>query len=350
VLAAALRQGVSLTYSCRNGSCGTCQGRVLEGQVDAGQYEDKALSAAERAAGQVLFCQALPRSDLVVEAQELTATQGIPIRILPCRVAQMERAAPDVMILRLKLAQNERLQFLAGQYLDILLSGGKRRSFSLANAPHDVQGRTNAAGDMTPGKEEVAQRREQLPRMSGAAADEFLELHIRHVPNGLFSGHVFTAMKEKDLLRIQGPLGTFFLREESQRPIILVAGGTGFAPIKSLVEHAFARGITRPLHFYWGVRARVDLYHHALVESWAQAHPNFRYTPVLSEAKPEDQWSGRGGFVHEAVATDHADLQAYDVYASGPPLMIAALKRVLAERGLPAERFFYDSFESAPNR
>ena len=314
ILAAALRCGVMLPYSCRNGSCGTCKGRIVEGQVDYGSYEDKALSAAERASGLALFCQSVPRSDLVIEAREIEAAKDIPIRILPCRVVKMERAAPDVMILSLKLPANERLQFLAGQYIDILLKDNQRRSFSLANPP---------------------------------LADELLQLHIRHVPNGLFSGHVFTRMQEKDLLRFQGPFGMFFLREESNAPAILIGGGTGFAPIKSILEYAFARDIERPLHFYWGVRARRDLYRHDLVQSWAAQHRNFRYTPVLSEPAPDDHWTGRTGWVHEAVLADYPDLSGHEVYASGPPPMIEAIKRSFFARGLAPERLYYDSFEHA---
>lgn len=314
ILEGALRHGYTLPYSCRNGSCGTCKGRLLAGDIDYGKYEDKALSADERAAGLALFCQAVPRSDVVIEARELAAVAGIAIKTLPARVIKMERVADDVMVLSLKLPANQRLQFLAGQYLDILLKDGKRRSFSLANPPH---------------------------------ADEFLQLHIRRVPNGLFTTHVFTQMKQKDLLRLRGPMGTFFLREDSDRPVILIGGGTGFAPIKGMLEHAFARDISRPLHFYWGVRARRDLYMHALPQAWARTHANFRYTPVLSEPGAEDAWDGRTGWVHAAVLADYPDLSGHEVYASGPPPMIAAIKQAFFARGLTPERLFYDSFEFA---
>lgn len=314
VLAAALRQGVTLAYSCRNGDCGTCKGKVITGRIDYGTYDEKALSQAERGSGSALFCQALPLSDLVIEAKEIGAAKDIPIRIMPCRVMKLEKLAHDVMRLWLKLAEGQRLQFLAGQYIDILLSGNKRRSFSLATAPH---------------------------------ADEMLQLHIRHVPGGLFSEQVFTRMKERDLLRFQGPLGTFFLREESARPVILVAGGTGFAPIKGILEHAFAQGINRPLHLYWGVRARRDLYLHDLPQAWAKEYGHFKFTPVLSAPTPEDRWNGRTGWVHEAVIADHSDLSQHEVYASGPPPMIAALKQAVTAHGLPADRLYYDSFEHA---
>ncbi len=314
ILEAALRHGYTLPYSCRNGSCGTCKGRLLTGEIDYGVYEDKALTEEERRAGKALFCQAVPLTDVVIEAREIHTAKDIVIRTLPCRVVKMEKAAHDVMVLSLKLPQNQRLQFLAGQYIDILLRDGQRRSFSLASAPH---------------------------------ADELLQLHIRHVPGGRFTDHVFSKMKEKDLLRFRGPLGIFFLREETDLPIIMVAGGTGFAPIKAILEDAFAKGVTRPMHLYWGVRARRDLYMHDLAQSWTREHANFRYTPVLSEPLPEDRWTGRTGWVHEAVVADNPDLGGYEIYASGPPPMIEAGKRAFKERGLPEDRLYYDSFEFA---
>jgi len=333
ILEAGLRHGFNLPYSCRNGACATCKGKLIAGRVDYGTYESKALSEQEKLAGMALFCRARPLEDLVIEAREIGAAKGIVIKTLPCRVVRMEKLAHDVMVLYLKLPQNERLQFLAGQYLDILLRDGRRRSFSLANAPHD---------------------------------DEFLQLHIRHLPGGHFSEHVFTRMKEKDLLRIQGPLGTFFLREDdasggasgaagatpdieaaSDRPIILMAGGTGLAPIKGILEHAFYVGVQRPMHLYWGVRALRDVYLHALIQSWVEAHGQFRYTPVLSDPAPDDHWDGRRGWVHEAVVQDHPDLAGYEIYASGPPAMIEAGKQAFAARGLRADQLFYDSFERA---
>ena len=313
ILAAALRSGHPLPYSCRNGSCGACKGRVLDGTIDFGTYEEKALSPAERAAGKALFCQAVPLSDVTIEAREVAAAKDIVIKTLPARVIKMERVAHDVMILSLKLPQTETFKFLAGQYIDILLRDGQRRSFSLANPPQHT---------------------------------ESLQLHVRHVPGGSFTTHVFEAMKEKDLLRLRGPLGMFFLRE-SARPAILIAGGTGFAPMKSIVEDAIARGGQRPLHLYWGARARADLYLHDLAAAWAEAHASLRYTPVLSEPHATDAWAGRTGWVHEAVLTDYPTLDDYEVYASGPPPMIDAIRRTFFARGLSDDRLYYDSFEFA---
>ncbi|MHB8345822.1 MAG: CDP-6-deoxy-delta-3,4-glucoseen reductase [Acidiferrobacterales bacterium] len=324
ILEAALRHGFNLPYSCRNGACATCKGKVIAGSVDYGVYEAKALNEAEKLSGMALFCRARPLADVVIEVREVGAARGVTIKTLPCRVVRMERLAHDVMALYLKLPQSERLQFLAGQYVDILLRDGRRRSFSIANAPHD---------------------------------DEALQLHVRHLPRGHFSEHVFTRMKEKDLLRFQGPLGTFFLREENAPdvagsaaagiPVILMAGGTGFAPMKGILEHAFYVGLQRPLHLYWGARARRDLYLDALARSWVEAHDNFRYTPVLSEPDPDDHWDGRCGWVHAAVVQDYPDLRGHEVYASGPPLMIEAGRQAFAACGLSADRLFYDSFERA---
>jgi CDP-4-dehydro-6-deoxyglucose reductase len=313
VLDAALREkGSVLPYGCRNGTCGSCMGTILSGEVAYPDGRPPGLSESEQAGGKVLLCQARPRSDLVIEAREVKTGGDIAVRMLPCRVEQRELLAPDVMRLFLKLPNNERLQFLAGQYVDILLADGRRRGFSLANPPH---------------------------------ADELLELHVRHVPGGVFTDYVFDKMKDKALLRFQGPLGTFFLREDSSRPIILMGGGTGFAPLKGMLEHVFHIELNRPLHLYWGARAKVDLYLDELPRRWAAEHPNFRYTPVLSEPRLEDGWLGRTGWVHEAVAADYPDLSGYDVYMSGPPPMIEVAKPAFAARGLPVEQLFYDSFE-----
>ena len=316
VLEAALNQGYMLPYSCRGGTCGSCIGKVLAGDITYAGETPPGISEHEQSEGKALLCQALARSDLVIEAKEINAVRDIEVKTLPCRVVDIRQLAPDVIRLNLKLPANERLQFLAGQYIDIILRDGRRRSFSLANPPH---------------------------------ADEYLELHVRLVPKGEFTGFVFQGMREKAILRFQGPLGYFFLREDSRFPIIMMAGGTGFAPIKSILEHAFQIGVTRPIHFYWGARARRDLYQHELAEAWVEKYPNFRYTPVLSEALAEDQWQGRSGWVHEAVADDYPKLGAYEVYMSGPPPMINAAKKVFRSQGLEDDRLFYDSFDFAPD-
>ena len=312
ILAAALRQGFVLPYGCRNGACGSCKGRILEGRVDYGTYQEKALPEKEKAEGKALFCQARPLTDLVLEARTIGAVKDIPIKTLPCRVQKIERLADDVIVLYLKLPANERLQFLAGQYLEFLLRDGTRRSFSMANPPHD---------------------------------DELIQLHVRHVPGGSFTDHVFGKMKERDILRFEGPHGTFFLREDSDKPIVFVASGTGFAPIKSVIEHALAEGVKRPMTLYWGGRRPKDLYLNALPRKWAAEHPEFRYVPVISDALPEDAWTGRTGFVHRAVMEDFPDLSGHQVYACGVPVMVdAARSDFVARCGLPEDEFYADSF------
>jgi len=317
VLAAAMAADLMLPYGCRNGACGTCKGKILEGHVDYGSYQPSTLTEDEKRQGLALFCCAEPLSDLVLEVKEIRRAGDIQIRKLPCRVESIDKAAPDVAIVKLKLPANERLQYLAGQYVDLLLRDGRRRSFSLATPPHD---------------------------------EGLLELHIRYVPGGHFTTQLFNEYKGREILRFEGPLGTFFLRDESDKPIIFVAGGTGFAPIKAIIEHALYKGIdaTRPMVLYWGARAKRDLYLPDLPGTWQQSRPNFTYIPVLSEALPDDDWRGRTGFVHQAVLDDFSDLSGYQVYACGGPAMIdVARKSFAATRGLSPDDFLADSFTYA---
>ncbi|MDD5240576.1 MAG: CDP-6-deoxy-delta-3,4-glucoseen reductase [Sulfuricella sp.] len=312
ILDAALREGRTLSYGCRNGACGVCKGKILEGSVDYGDYQAHALSETEKAEGLALFCCARPKTDVVIEVHEVAGTQEVQIKTMPCKVEKIEMAAADVAVLRLKLPAGERLQFLAGQYIDILLKDGKRRAYSLANAPHD---------------------------------DSCLQLHIRRVPGGSFSDHVFTEMHEKAVLRFEGPLGTFFLREDSDKPILLLASGTGFAPVKAMLEHAFHHGTRRSITLYWGAHNLAHLYMLDLPKKWVQEHANFKFVPVLSEPRPEDRWQGRTDFLHQAVMADFTDLSGYQVYACGSPVMVEAAHNALtAERGLPPEEFYSDAF------
>jgi len=307
VLAAALRQGYVLPYGCKSGACGSCKGKIVSGSVDYGVYQKKALTDEERAKGKALFCQAKPLSDLVLEARAIGAAKDIQIKTLPCRIQKMERAADDVMILSLKLPANEKLNFLAGQFIEFLLKDGARRSFSIANPPEDA---------------------------------ELLQLHVRHVAGGQFTDHVFGKMKERDILRFEGPLGTFFLREESEKPIVFVASGTGFAPIKAVIEHMRHKGIQRPATLYWGGRRPKDLYMNELASGWP-----LKYVPVISDALPEDNWTGRTGFVHRAVMEDFPDLSGHQVYACGVPIMVDSARKDFVEQcKLPEDEFYADSF------
>lgn len=310
VLDAALDHGLVMPYSCRNGACGVCKGKILQGAVDHGKAQPFMLSEEEKAAGKALFCCAKPLSDLVIESHEVTRAQDIPVKMLPCRVEKMLRVTDEVMVLQLKLPANERLQFLAGQYIDILQKDDKPRSFSLANAPHD---------------------------------DAFLELHIRNIAGGKFTQHVFQEMKERDILRIKGPFGSFFLHEESDKPVLFVASGTGFAPVKAIIEHALHIGFKREMVFYWGVRKAADLYMLDKIESWVGR--GIKFVPVVSD----ETWSGRAGFVHQAVLEDFADLSGHAVYACGAPVVVeAAHREFTTQRGLPDDAFFSDVFTFVP--
>ncbi len=316
VLDAALRQGVTLPYGCKDGACGVCKGKMLEGSVEYRKPEPQALSDADKAAGMALYCCAHATTDLVIECKQIGRVNDIPVKTLPARIEKFEKLAPDVAELHLRLPASERLQFWAGQYIDILMKDGRKRSFSLANAPHD---------------------------------DALLQLHIRHVPGGAFTDQVFSSMKVRDILRFNGPHGSFYLREDSPKPMILLAGGTGFAPIKAIVEHAIAEKNTRPMIIYWGAKARVDLYMNDLPARWAAEHSHIRYVPVLSEPAAGDAWNGRTGLVHQAVLADFPDLSGYQVYACGAPPMIDAAKRDFVAQGLPEEEFFADAFSFSTN-
>ncbi|MCU0767080.1 MAG: CDP-6-deoxy-delta-3,4-glucoseen reductase [Gammaproteobacteria bacterium] len=310
ILSAALRQGVALPYGCRNGQCGSCNATLLSGSVDYPEGLPPALEGAP--ADACTCCRAVPRTDLRLRVREVERVADIEVRLLPCRVQRIEPLAHDVVRLWLKLPEGDRLQFLAGQYLEFVLPDGRQRAFSIANAPHD---------------------------------DALLELHVRHVPGGGFTGFVFDQLKEKAILRIRAPLGTFVLREASARPILFVAGGTGLAPVKGMIEHALHVGLSRPMTLYWGVRSRRDLYLPELPRAWERARPDFRYVPVLSE--PDPDWTGRTGFVHAAVVADHPALDPFEVYMAGPPPMVAAAREAFTRGGLALEHLHSDAFEFA---
>lgn len=315
LLESALEQRVVLPYGCKNGACGSCKARVVEGRFEQGPHSASALRPEEAAAGFALLCCSHPRSDLVIEARVILAGD-IQVRKMPCRVAGLEKLAPDVMLLRLQLPANDSLRFLPGQYLELILRDGTRRSYSMAGVPE-------------PGQP--------------------LELHVRHLPGGKFTDAVFgvtqPAVKERDILRLEGPMGTFFLREDSDKPMILLASGTGFAPIKAVVEHALSKSITRPMTLYWGGRRPHDLYMSALCERWASEHAHIRYVPVISDALAEDDWQGRRGFVHRAVMEDFPDLSGHQVYACGAPVMVDSARDDFTQIcGLPADEFYADSF------
>ncbi len=321
ILAAALRAGIGLPYGCRDGACGSCKCRLIEGRVIHGAHQLSALSVADEESGYALTCCATPQTAVVLEVRTVAGVGEMPVRRMPARVTRIAKPAADVAIVTLQLPANEALRYHAGQYIDVLLKDGARRSYSMANAPH-------TQGDKP-----------------------WIELHIRHLPGGLFSDQVFNALKEKDILRLEGPFGSFFLREESPKPIVLLASGTGFAPIKALIEHLIFKGSERPVVLYWGSRTRADLYLHEVALALALQLPSLRYVPVLSEPLASDEWSGRTGFVHQAVMADLPDLSGHQVYACGAPVMVESAQRDFTERcGLPADEFCADAFHSAADR
>jgi CDP-4-dehydro-6-deoxyglucose reductase len=320
VLEAALAAGLNLPHSCKSGHCGSCRARLLAGELRYPGPRPLGVTAAEAADGYVLLCQARPRSDVTVEARFIASVADVEIKTLPCRIARLVPLAPDVMQVWLRLPSVERLPFHAGQYLDVLLEGGRRRSFSIASPPHD---------------------------------SELLELHVRRVSGGGFTERLFgtapgAPIAAGALLRIEGPVGQFSYRDGAD-PVIMVAGGTGFAPLKSMLRHVLENGIRRAVHFYWGARHARDLYEEGQVLEWVRRHPQLTFTAVLSEATASEATHHRVGWVHEAVLADHPHLAGYEVYAAGPPAMIEALRASFPRHGLRPERLYFDSFDYAPD-
>ena len=317
LLAAGIRQGVGLPYGCKDGACGSCKCKMLSGSVVHGAHQTKALSPEEESQGLVLTCCATATSDVVLESRQVSAEGALPIKKMPTRVTSLQKVSADVMLIQLQLPANDSFQYKAGQYIEFLLRDGARRSYSMANAP---QGNS-------------------------------VELHIRHMPGGKFTDHVFGSMKEKEILRVEGPHGSFYLRDESDKAIVMVASGTGFAPIKALLEQMESAGSTRPVALYWGGRRPADLYMDGWVKEFQNRMPSLRYVPVVSDALDEDQWTGRVGFVHQAALEDFQDMREYQVYACGAPIVVESARRdFVAHAGLPPEEFYADAFTSEADK
>ena len=315
ILTAGIRQGIALPYGCKDGACGSCKCKMLEGTVIHNKHQSKALSPEEEAKGYILTCCAKPQSDIVLESRQVTTADAFPIKRMPSRVISLEKKSHDVMVINLQLPASDTLQYKAGQYIEFVLRDGARRSYSMATAPHI------------------------------ASDGKTLELHIRHMPGGKFTDHVFGAMKEKEIQRIEGPFGSFYLREDSEKPMILLASGTGFAPIKAIIQHLQHQGNTRPVVMYWGGRRPADLYMNEWVLAHVAATPNLTYVPVVSNALPEDAWTGRTGFVHQAVMADFPDLSAHQVYACGAPIVVDSAQADFVKIcKLPEDEFYADSF------
>jgi CDP-4-dehydro-6-deoxyglucose reductase, E3 len=314
VLDAALAAGLNLPHSCKSGHCASCRARLLAGEIHYPNGKPLGLSDADARDAQVLLCQAQPRSALTVEARLFAGVGDVEIKTLPVRIARLERLAPDVMQVLLRLPSVERLRFQPGQYLDVLLEDGVRRSFSIASPPHDAA---------------------------------LLELHARHVPGGGFTERLFRELQVGSLLHIEGPIGQFVYRAGT-KPVLLIAGGTGFAPVKSILRHVLERGIERPVHFFWGARTPTDLYEEAQVLEWARRFAQLQFSAVLSHASGTNQGTRASGWVHEAVLASYPDLAAFDVYAAGPPAMIEAIRASFPGAGARAQALFFDSFDYAP--
>jgi len=319
ILDAALRVGLNLPHSCKAGHCSSCRARIVSGRVRYLKGRPLGLMEEEEQAGLALLCQARAADrELTIEVRDIRPPAiDLTVRSLPCRVERLVPLAPDVMAMFLRLPATEPFAYLAGQYLDVMLPHNRRRSFSIANPPH---------------------------------ASDLLELHIRRVASGEFTEQVFSGMQAKTLLRIEGPLGQFWFREDSPRPAVMIGGGTGYAPLRAMLRHLLERGDRRPLHLYWGAQARVDLYEDERLREWCARHPQFKYTPVLSSPQPGDAWNGQVGWVHTAVLDDYgSQLANIDVYASGPPAMVEAVRHEFVAHGLPASQLFFDSFDYAPD-
>ena len=318
VLTAGIRQGIGLPYGCKDGACGSCKCKMISGAVVHREHQSKALSPEEETQGFVLTCCAVAQTDLVLESKRVTELGALPIKKMPTRVTTLTRQSADVMVMHLQLPANDNFAYRAGQYVEFILRDGTRRSYSMANAPHTGNG---------------------------------LELHIRHMPGGKFTDLVFGSMKEKEILRVEGPFGSFFLREDSDKPVILLASGTGFAPIKALIEHMQHQGITRPTTLYWGGRRPADLYMQDWVQNQLTHMPHLRFVPVVSDATADDAWTGRSGFVHHAVLQDHPNLSDFQVYACGAPIVVeSARKDFCTQAQLPEDQFFADSFTSEADK
>jgi CDP-4-dehydro-6-deoxyglucose reductase len=321
LLDAALDAGLNLPHSCKGGSCGACRARLLAGQIVYPNGAPLGLSDAEAADGLILLCQARAQGDISIETFEVGPADRVEIKRLPCRIERTERWSHDVMGVFLKLPAAERFEFEPGQYVDIMLPNGGRRSFSIASPPHDAR---------------------------------LLELHVRRVPGGGFTDRLFTEEMRGALLTLEGPLGHFIYRaagpdtEGARAPrMLLIGGGTGLAPLKSIIRHVVESGLPRDMTLYWGVRAERDLYAHGELEELARRSGRLRYVPVLS--CPEPRWSGHRGYVHEAVLAELERLEELEIYASGPPQMIEAVRREFPARGMDSGQLSFDSFDYAPD-
>jgi NAD(P)H-flavin reductase/ferredoxin len=310
LLDAAARAGLELPYSCRSGVCGSCEGEVLAGDFVLTTRNGDG-PAETGPAQRVKLCRLKPRSDMAIQPREVRKLDPSAQKTVKAKVYKISKPAADIAVLKLRFPAGVRAKFKAGQYLNVLLDGGMVRSFSMANTPHESDG---------------------------------VELHVRYLPNGVFAEQLFNLLKPGDVVNVRLPFGDFYLRE-SEQPIVFVAGGTGFAPVKSIVEDMVRKGVKRPVRLYFGARTPQLLYMHELCERWAREIPGFVYVPVVSDAGPTADWAGRTGLVHRAVLEDLPDLSGHQVYACGAPLMIEAAREAFERQGrLDHGAFFCDAF------
>jgi len=313
ILDAALRNGINLHYGCRNAVCGVCKGVLLAGSVDYAGFDTPGLSEDDRRQSLALFCRAIPTSDIHIEAEHVDNPETIKIKNVSATVEDITRLTSDIIRLQLTPTDNQQLEYLAGQYIDILLQDGRRRSFSIANAP---------------------------------TSDAHIDLHIRHNSEGDYTHYIFNEMKVNESLQIEGPFGNFYFREYSNKPIIFMAGGTGFGPIKAIIEHALAEGIVRPMYLYRGASRVEDLYMEDIIHAWLP-RSNLSYIPVISDKENCTGWKGRTGWVHEAITDDFEDLESFEVYSCGPPAMVQAGHKAFTKSGLQDKHYYCDAFEKA---
>jgi CDP-4-dehydro-6-deoxyglucose reductase, E3 len=319
ILDGALRQGIVLAYGCKNGGCGTCKAKIHQGNY---RHTDELLNSGERSQGLALLCSTYAQSDLKIEAKILEGIADMHIKKMPCRIASLQQKTEDIMQVKLQLPSNQSFTFAAGQYIDLLLKNNVRRSYSIASQP----------------------------------LDDVLELHIRHMSGGLFTDSLFgasnseTKLKERDILRFEGPLGTFFVRN-NQKPLLFLASGTGFAPIQSMINQLYAQKDQRSITLYWGGRRPKDLYALDICAQWQQQMPHFNFIPVISNACDDDVWQGRTGFLHHAAMQDIPNMSAYDVYACGAPIMVDAARKDFTQQcRLSDDAFFADAFLSQADK
>ncbi len=311
LLEAALRSGLSLDYGCSIGSCGKCKARILSGQAHRTRHSDYALTAAEKNAGVLLMCCHTALTDLVIEAREAHGAADMPWQTIDTRVKSVSPLGDEVRLLHLQTPRSNRLRFLAGQSASLALPDGSSASLPVASCPCD---------------------------------DRNLQFHIRRRAGDAFAERVFDGLKGVDSVRVQGPRGEFVLNEESHRPLVFIAGESGFAPIKSLIEHAMALDAAETLHLYWIASGGRGHYLDNLCRSWSDALDNFRYDPITARLALPDEEALQAALAQ--VLQDHPRLGDCDVYVAGPGPWANAAEFQLLEQGLPREQLFVNTLES----